>query len=110
MSAKCKRAYDATINKRRPNSFINVMALDYTLTRLLVYSNRRKDSPCALTLCASNGVRARAKFVHVKINACLELAPASNKRLVNRPPKKKDARAFNSLYTEAINYVIMTNR
>ena len=38
-----------------------------------------QDSPCALTLYASNGARARAKFVHVKINACLELAPVSNK-------------------------------
>ena len=34
----------------------------------------------------SNGARACAKFV--KINASLELAPVSNKRRVNRPPKK----------------------
>ena len=50
--------------------------------------------PCALTLCASNGARACAKFVHVKINACLKLA-VSNKRRVKRPLKKIDARAFN---------------
>ena len=54
-----------------------------------------QDSPCALTLCASNGARACEKFVLVEINACLELAPVSNKRRVNRPPKKIDARAFN---------------
>ena len=37
----------------------------------------------------------RAKFVHMKINACLELAPVSKKLRVNRPAKKIDARAFN---------------
>ena len=55
--------------------------------------------PCALTLCASNGARVHAKFVHVKINACLELALVSNKRRVNRLLKKIDARVFNRGYT-----------
>ena len=36
-----------------------------------------------------------AKFVHVKINACFELAPVSKKHWVNKPLNKIDARAFN---------------
>ena len=96
MSAKRKRAYDATIKLKAvevaEKSSKEAEARQF---RVDPRSKRCQDSPCALTLYASNG--KRAKFVHVKIKTCLKLAPVSNKRWVNWPPKKIDARTFNGI-------------
>ena len=93
MSAKRKRAYDAMI-KLQAVEVAEKSSKEVAERQFRVDPQRIREwctqKEKVLELKKHGGsARARAKFVHVKINACLELAPLCNKRRVNIPPKKR---------------------
>ena len=104
MSAKRKRAYDATIKlqavevaeKSSKEGVARQFRVDprrirewCTQKEKLLELKKHGGSLCANAMCVKWSTRAREIFKCEKlINACLELAPLSNKRRVNRPTKK----------------------